>query len=198
MSTAATPAATKRLVCSTLRTLASRLPVNTRIAALDVSPTHLSVALSDSALTSAHPFGVLRRGANARTDSKILTSVFDRLDFSISALLIGTPPHGPPTDYVNELLSNSALLPDTNSLLYYSEPAAVVHAVQGAYDVRNAAKLLANRKESRKRHRFAAAMFPDLNPASLDLPQSARARISATDILQAVLDEFAQLPQVPE
>lgn len=205
---ASASAATRRLVCGTLGTLSARLPPGSRLLAFDVSGTHLSVAVSDTSLRQAAPFGLLRRSATARRDGAVLRSAFEHPDAGAEAgaeadhaalrgIVVGCAP-GPAalqrtSAYVLELLSNEDLLPDVDSLLFYSEAAALRHAARRASDVYAAAQLLTDAAESRKPPRFEAAMYHPLDDAELRSERSVRASISAADILQAALDDLARL-----
>lgn len=195
----AAPSAT-RLVCGTICTLQARLGTRARIAALDVTKTHLGLALSDVERTRAAPFGVLRRSESATTDARILKSAFMRANeaglgkLDVAALVVASPPGVVPSEYVRELLADPDLLPGVQSILYYSEAHAVVRAVNASVDIAKAVETLQDRRESRKRHRFAVAMYPDIEPADFRTDRAARARISATDVLQAALEDLARLP----
>lgn len=193
---AAARGAVPRMVCSTLETLRARLGSQSRIAALDVTPTHVSLAVSDASRTSAAPLGVMRRTASPAADARILAGALSRGDpeLRVGALVVGSPPGSPPADYVGELLTEAKLLPDAESVLYYSEAAAVLRAARNAADAAAAAEKALPGRETRKRGRFETAMFPDIEAESVRADRGARARVSATEILQAALDDLARLP----
>ncbi len=194
--TTAAAAAAGRLTCSTLRTLAARLPASTRLSCIDVTPTHISLALSDDNLRHATPFGVLARTSSAAKDASILVSATSSLP-PIHGVIVNTPPGAANrvATYVKELLADSRLLPHANSLLFYSESVALLRAVNSAVDVHSAASDLTDAAESRRISAFDNAMYGRVDNVELPTDRPSRAKISAAEVLQACLDDLARIEQ---
>ena len=190
----ATSATAARHICNTLQTLSSRLPRATRLSCIDVSRTHISLALSDDTLQNATPFGVLRRTSSASQDASILVSATCSLP-PIHGVIVNTPPGAvnEVAKYVQELLADMRLLPHAKSLLFYSETAALLRSVNSAVDVHSAASALSDAHESRRISTFDNAMYGRVDNIQLATERSARARISAAEVLQACLDDLVRI-----
>lgn len=197
------------LICRSTEALRAALKSNWRLAALDVTKSHISISVSDRSLTQAFPFGILARTAEPHVDAKILTSAFrfgDKYDddgLQIGGLVVGVSPEANETiDYTKQLLEDQvtdelesateeeALFPGLKGVLFYSEAHVLQSAIRAQQDFITAIEKIPPRLETRKQKRFAAAMNPRVPPESLVRTASSRARISATEILQAVLDDI--------
>lgn len=112
------------------------------------------------------------------------------------ALVVGLSPADREADsddavaYVQDLLQEDGLFPGLRGVLFYSETHAVRHAVDAQRDYKEAVNILPVKLESRKLRRFAAAMNPKVGPEEVEYGFESRARISASEILQAVLDDL--------
>jgi hypothetical protein len=200
----------EHLLCGSVSALSSRLKAQSRVVALDITPTHVAIAVSDRDRRRAAPFGVLSRSGDMVNDARSIARAFthaNKLDpagsLNVAALVVGTHPtpqnEHAPFEYVGGLLAHGANDPDVNppfpeveSVLFYSEAAAVERAVSSADDVVRALSLLADNLESRKFNRYATAMHPRPSAETLRNGIENRAHISASEILQVVLDEMAE------
>jgi hypothetical protein len=176
-----------------------------RLAALDISPTHLSIAVSDRDRRQAAPFGVLARSGTVKDDARFLARAIAHANaadpsgaFDIAALVVGAPPGVPAEfEYVDGLLLHGtedaeiiAPFPDITGVLFYSEAEAVARAIAGAEDFARSLRLLPERLETRKFGRFATAMHPTVGASEVIDGRAVRARISASELLQVVLDDL--------
>lgn len=196
------------LLCRSLPALYQQLTPGRRIASLDVTSSHISIALSDETRRSAAPFGILARTKNASIDAKILTSAmtkvseFEKSPLQITGLIIGVPPISGDQEavvtYARALLKQNVglpdvLFPDLKACLFYSEAHALLRAVSGHRDYINAMRLLPPNLETKKLRRIEAALYPKVPTEELIDDMSVEARISASEILQAVLDKLESL-----
>lgn len=199
----------ERLVCGSTGALATRLRPGARIASLDMSPTHVSLAVSDRERGKAVPFGVLARMSSPALDARTMLPAMRRADamelsgsLDVQALIVGVPPvTAAPFDYVRELLregeesseEGTTLFPGLAAVLFYSEVDAVLRAVKAQAEYSRAVSMLPLTLESRKLKRHAAAMNPKVSPEDLVANRASRARVSASEVLQAVLDDINRL-----
>lgn len=206
------------LLCRNVASLHRVLQPNMRIASLDITQTHVSMALSDVRLGTAAPFGVLARTKSATVDGKLLTSALKKAEemnessLDIGGLVIGVPPtndgktraisytrqlllqdDGDGSDDSNSDSNSNTLFPDLKGCLFYSEAHALWHALQAHRDFTDAIRVLPDRMESKRRSHFDVAMYPVITKDDLVDDPSTKARISASDILQAVLDDMSAL-----
>jgi hypothetical protein len=202
------------IICQNISTMAGRLAPGARVAALDISPTHLTIAVSDRGRRQAAPFGVLARSGSVTDDARALARAITRANatdpsgsFDIAGLVVGAPPNAPAEfSYVDGLLLHGAddeeviaPFPGLDGILFYSEAEAVARAVTGVEDLVRGVELLPERLETRKFGRFATAMHPRVMANDVVDGRTVRARISASEVLQAVLDDLAVAkPQVME
>lgn len=176
----------QNLICRTVPSFRHILPADTRVAALDVTRRHVSIALSDPSRTRAAPFGVLSR-INPTADARLLQPALEPL--SISGLIIGVSPSTTPDiQFIEELIANETL-PDLHGILFYSEAHALKRAISACDDFVDASKMLPQ-LETRKRGRFIDAMNPRVSHDDLETGFRTRATISATEILQAALEDL--------
>lgn len=200
------PAPLRSLLCSSAAALSSRLAPFQRVAGLDITPTHLSVSVSDRSRRAAAPFGVLARSGTASEDARALARAIShahaadpRGSLDLAGLVVGAPPGGRAEfDYVEALLAHGVgddevIRPfgDVGAVLFWSEAEALRRAATGIDDFVDAVHALPPRLETRKFGRFDRAMTPKLDPALLEKDLAARARISASELLQSVLDDMA-------
>jgi hypothetical protein len=199
----------QRLLCGSVSALSSRLQARSRVVALDITPTHVNIAVSDRDRRRAAPFGVLARSGDMFNDARSIARAFshaNRLEpsgsLNVGALVVGVHPTAhreyAPFDYVGGLLAHGADDPEVNppfpeveAVLFYSEAAALERAVSSADDIVRALSLLEDNLESRKFNRYATAMHPRPSAETLSAGVENRALISASEILQVVLDEMA-------
>lgn len=221
LSSAVTPpgvATLDRLLCSSISALHHAILPKSRIMALDITSTHVSLAISDTTREKAIPFGILSRTKSHDVDAKLFSRAFanvsklDNKQFSISALIVSVPPIEQSAmqavSYARNLIdarlddSNKlegqgermdVLFPDLRACLLYSEPHALLRAVRGHSDYIDAVAKLPPRLESRRRSRFENAMNPKMEVQDLVNDQSVKARISASEVLQAALDDLAAI-----
>jgi hypothetical protein len=198
----------EKLLCGSVADLASRLRPRTRIAGLDITQTHLSISVSDRDRRQAVPFGVLARCGSATDDARALSRAIahahtadPRGSLDLAALVVGAPPgEEAGFEYVEALMRHGEddeeivpPFPGLDGILFYSEAEAVRRALLGVEDFVRGVKLLPPRLESRKFGRFDTAMNPAVDATELVDDLSARARISASEVLQAVLDDLARV-----
>lgn len=185
-----------------------------RVASLDITPTHLSFALSDISRRTAAPFGILARTKSAIIDSKLLTPAFAKAaefentsSLNIGGLVIGVPPTQDDAKrsiaYARELLQEnvselSSLFPDLQGCILYSEAHALRHTLKERHDFADAINLLPDRLESKRRSHYEVAMYPVITKDDLVDDLSSRARISASEILQVMLNEMFKLDRSSE
>lgn len=206
-----------RLLCPSVSALHQALSPRSRIMALDITSTHVSLAVSDIMREKAIPFGILCRTNSHHVDAKLFSSAFDnvsKLDntpLSVSALVISIPPTersaAQAVCYARDLIDSSprlsqleteeqkmdSLFPDLRACMLYSEAHALLKAVRGHRDYVDAVAKLPVRLESRRRSRFENAMNPKVAVEDLVDDQSVKLRISASEVLQAVLDDLASI-----
>lgn len=135
----------------------------------------------------------------------------DHDDFtpSIQGLVINVPcapadAKAVAVDYARALLQQAhlaRLVEDLKACVLYSEAWAWKHALQRAHDLTNAVSLLPPKLENKTRPRFEGAMFPTLTTHHLldlhaPVAREAVARISSSDVLQAVLDQLGSLDRI--
>lgn len=189
----------ERLICATLRTFASRVRPGVRIAGMDVTDSHISLALSDVSHRDAMPFGLLARTGDTKIDSRILQSAMKRAaeleqaPIDVCAIVVGAPPGSPPVQYLLQLLNNDQLFPALDSIMFYREAHVVTRAVNAQFDTQRAIELLPPNLENKKRKVHATAMNPKVSVEQLRTDRESRASVSATEILQAALDDISQL-----
>lgn len=207
-----------RLLCPSISALHQSIVPQSRIMAVDVTPTHVSLAVSDPAREKAIPFGILSRTKNHLVDAKLFSSAFanveklDNTNFFVSALIVSVPPieHSAmqAISYARDLIdthpnatiaadtegqenNTDMLFPDLRACMLYSEAHALLRAVRGHRDYIDAVAKLPVRLESRRRSRFENAMNPKMAVEDLVDNQSVKARISVSEVLQAALDDLA-------
>jgi hypothetical protein len=195
------------LVCGSVAAFASRLQSQFRVVALDVTSTHVGVAVSDRDRRRAAPFGILARSGSVSHDARSLARAFahaNREDsegsLNVGGLIVGTPPHAHDHfEYIDGLIQHGAddteivpPFPELSGVLFYSEAAALERTLAAADDIVRAMSLLPERLETRKFNRYATAMHPRVSSDDLNNDAQSRARIAASDILQVVLDEMSQ------
>lgn len=189
-----------------------------RIMALDVTSTHISLAVSDVTGEKAAPFGVLARTKSPTVDAKLLSKAFENVEkfdnssLFVSALIISVPPSPQNAklaisyaqDLVDARLGTSteeaqpgeicnSLFPNLQACLLFSEAHALLKAVRAHHDYVDAVTKLPVRLESRRRSRFETAMNPKVAAEDLRIDLSVKARISASEVLQAVLDDLGAI-----
>lgn len=202
---AATRPPLQQLLHRTLPSLRHSLTPTSRLAAIDVTPTHINLAISNPVRDTAFPFGLLTRTAKPSADARILASSFARAEtfadpphpLQVHALVVGLPPASEPgadavVSYVDQLLREDSLLPALKGVLFFSEAHALASALKGHHDFVHALESIPPRLESRKLKRFDAAMNPKVPSDQLQTGFHVSARIAATEILQAVLDELTR------
>lgn len=121
----------------------------------------------------------------------------------VEALVVGAPPQAGATDHVAEyaaaMLGQAprgadddapAVLPGLRAALFYSEAHALHRALAAHADVAGAAARLPLRGERVRVRAFERAMHPIVEAGALQAGYAARGRISASEVLQAVLDEM--------
>lgn len=225
-----------RLLCPSIPALHQAIVPQSRIMAVDVTSTHVSLAVSDPAREKAIPFGILSRTKSPLVDAKLFSSAFanveklDNTNIFISALIVSISPIERSAmqaiSYARDLIdtrpnaTNAAdanaegqenntdtLFPDLRACMLYSEAHALLKAVRGHRDYIDAVAKLPVNLESRRRSRFENAMNPKMAVEDLVNNQSVKARISASEVLQAALDDLASLdralnpgepPAIPE
>lgn len=197
----------QNLVCRSISSFRGAISPSTRIAALDLSPSHISLAISDRDQKEAYPFGVLCRAKSADTDARILTSAFkfaaerdEQGSLDVTGLIVGVSPQIESEQiisYTATLLDAKTvegdlvdLFPGLKAVLFYSEPHALVHAIKQQEDYVQAIGLLPDKLETRRFQRFSMAMNPKVKQEDLVYDRDTKARISSNEILQAVLDQF--------
>lgn len=189
------------LLYRSIPSLRHSLTPSSRLASLDVTPSHVSIALSNRDRDTAFPFGLLARTSKPSADALILSSALRLAEsrdpgqpLNVHALVVGLSPTDGEADnvvnYVHHLLEEDDLFPGLRGVLFYSETHAVRHAVDAQRDYKEAVKSLPVKLESRKLPRFAAAMNPKVGPEEVQYTFESRATISASEILQAVLDDL--------
>lgn len=205
LTSAGASSAFSRLVQTSIAALRHHVTPTSRLVALDITPTHISLALSDRTQQQAVPFGILARTAKVSADAKILASAFsairqhapeeDHQQLPIHALVVGVSPDRPDVsiDYTRELMHHQTFFPHLNAILFYSEAHALQHSIHAQRDLINALRLLPDDLETRKLKRFTAAMNPPTAKQQLLDDVSSRAQLGPTDILQAVLRDLNQL-----
>lgn len=193
------------LLRRTLPSFKNGILPNTRLVGIDVTQTHISLAISDRSQQTAVPFGILARTAKPSADALILHSAFQhaanhdpKADLAISGIVVGVSPdtNAPHPEYIDTLISGSdqkgPFFPDLAAVLFYSEAHALTRALHAYDDFLDSVHLLPRNLESRKLKRFAAAMDPKIPPEELQTGPAATAHTSTSDILQAVLDDMKQ------
>ncbi|CDF36363.1 unnamed protein product [Chondrus crispus] len=193
----------QQLVHRSLPSLRHTLTPNSRLASLDITPTHVSLAISNRLRDTAFPFGMLARTSKPSADALILSHALAHAEavsdppaaLDVHALVVGLPPASESSastlvPYLAELLQEEALLPDLQAVLFYSEAHALSAALRAHSDFLDALAELPVRLETRKLHRFDAAMNPKVPREQLEQGLDSKARIAATDVLQAVLDDL--------
>lgn len=137
------------------------------------------------------PFGILAR-LSPTADPVILQSAFGKVEeaLDISALIVGVSPDREPDMELIDALVEKDVFPDLYGVLFYSEAHALQRAVASQRDFVDAMQMIPERLETRKQKRFAAAMNPKIAKEELMMSHGTRAQISATEILQAVLQDL--------
>lgn len=196
------------LLCRSVASMHRQMHPGKRIASMDVTNTHISLALSDESRRSAIPFGILNRTRSVTADAKILSSAiekaaqFDRAPLQITGLVIGIPPttqeENEVLTYTRHLLEDNtgkvdSLFPDLKACLFYSEAHALVRAISDHRDFIEAIKILPTKLETKRESLFDLAMFPKVAPEDVLDDVSVKARISTSEVLQAVLDDLSKL-----
>lgn len=196
----------EHLICSSVAGLAQRLRPQERLAALDVTATHVSFAVSDRSQRHAAPFGVLARTGDMRIDARSIARAMTHANsfeptgkLDLCALVVGAAPdEAVPFEYLDGLLRHGLddkevipPFPDLKAVLFYSEVEAIERALTDLNDYTRAIRLLPERQESRKFGRFQTAMHPVVKCDELNVGATARARLACSEILQAVLDDMA-------
>jgi hypothetical protein len=205
-TTARVPLVFSKVLCDSVRSLSSRLKPLTRVASLDISPMHLSIAISDRDRRRAMPFGILARSGNVSDDARALARAIShahttdpRGSLDLAAIVVGAPPgERAAFNYVEDLLrygeNDTEVIqpfPNLDGVLFYSEAETLRRAIADVDDFVSSVERLPSRLETRKFGRFDRAMTPKVDPSDLVNDVSARARISASEILQAFLDDAA-------
>lgn len=200
------PFAYNKLLCDSVGTLRSRLRPFSRVAGLDISRTHISVAISDRDRRRAAPFGILARSENPADDARSLARAITHVhttdprgSLDLAALVVGAPPGEQAAfDYVEGLLQygendDEVIKPflSLEGILFYSEAETLKRAIADVEDFVDGVRSLPPRLETRKFGRFDRAMTPKIDPSLLENDLAARARISASEVLQSVLDDMA-------
>lgn len=187
------------LLCHTINDLRSRLTLSSRLLSLDLTPTHLNLAVSDSTNTIAVPFGLLTRTPKPQADAKILASAFQYTKddhnpmLQIHALVVNIPPlHAAPIfSYVDKILQIQGVLDDLKGVLLYSEAHVVKKLVPEQHELASAVRALPEGLDKARRGRFVEAMYPriaDINDRA-HLHKD-HARLAASEVLQTVLNEL--------
>lgn len=195
----------QQLVHRSLPSLRHKLTPTSRLASLDITPTHVTLAISNRLRDTAFPFGMLARTSKPSADALILSHALARAEavsdppaaLDVHALVVGLPPASESSasslvPYLAELLQEEALLPDLQAVLFYSEAHALSAALRAHADFLDALAELPVRLETRKLQRFDAAMNPKVPREQLEQGLDSKARIAATDVLQAVLDDLSR------
>lgn len=200
----AAPSLLSALRCRSLASFKQKLAAHTRLAALDITPGHVALALSDRGREAAVPFGVLARTAKPSADARILRSALrraDRMDpagaLDVSGLVVAVAPGGAEAAaaYTADLLAEledgvGMLFPGLSAVLFYSEAHTIARSVRAQNRFLHSAALLPQNLESRKRKRFASHMDPKVPVESMNTDPSSKARISASEVLQIVLEDL--------
>lgn len=200
------PVPFRSLLCDSAAALSARLQPFQRVAGLDVTPTHLSISVSDRSRRAAATWGVLARSGSAADDARALAravahahAVDPRGSLDLAALVVGAPPAARPDfDYIEALLRYGEGDPevvrpfaDVAAVLFWSEAETLRRAVADVEDFVDAVHTLPPRLETRKFGRFDRAMTPKVDPSLLEKDIATLARISPSEVLQSVLDDMA-------
>lgn len=203
----------EHLLCKSVSSLAKRLRPRTRVAGLDISPTHLSIAISDRERREAAPFGILCRSGDAAHDARSLARAIrhaDRLEpggsLGLAALVVGSARGAQvESEYVEKLIrhgeDDEEVIPpfaNLDGVLFYSEAEALRRAIIGMEDFKRGVQLLPPRLETRKFGPAHTAMNPRPDPEDLKDGIAVRAQIGASEVLQAALDDIAECEQSAE
>lgn len=201
------------LVVQSTTALRQALPAGAPLAALDVTPTHISLAQSDPSRSTAAPLGVLARTDTPSIDARILSSALSRasnLDEHAgraAGLVVVSPPlhRDDVVTYARELLvrhhpedDQRTLWPGLKAVLFFSEAHVLRRSLLQRDDYARALKLLPSHIERPVRNRFDRAMLPPMSADELEDDVSTRARMSASEVLQAVLDDMREKEEVAD
>lgn len=203
-------------VCGSIEAFSARLGEGARVAALDLSDAHVSVAVSTRDRTEAAPFGVLARSNTVEQDGRLLARAFRHTSYTepaepldVEGLVVGLAPpsvsdnkdsHEAVFDYVRGLLDYGRSdpeihvpLPGLQAVLFYSEAEALRRSIQALEDyAAGIAALPGSLERSRPRAKFEA-LYPTLSADDLKIDHAARARLSASELLQAALDDMERV-----
>lgn len=198
------------LICRSTVALSRRLRRSARVASLDLTQKHLSIAISDRERGQAMPFGIFCRTSSPAIDAKMISSALRHaatLDESkslhVDALVVGVAPDSQiAIDYTYEFMRNQLSLaaegsssdecpfPDLTALLFYSEAHSLHTSLRNQADYIRSLESLPEKLDFGRLKRFAAAMNPRIAPAELIRDRPSRARLECTDVLQAVLEDL--------
>lgn len=197
-----------RLLCRSVQALAKRIRPQTRLVALDITPTHVSLAVSDRLQRNAAPFGVLARSGEVHIDARSISravrhanALEEKGSLDLCAIVVGSAPDEPaPFEYVDGLLRHGLddeevirPFPDLDAVLFYSEAEALRRALTDLDDFVRALKILPGLRERRKLSRFQTAMNPVVKEEEIVLEGQTRTRLACSELLQAVLDDLTAL-----
>lgn len=201
------------LVCPTLRSFSSVLQAKHRLVGLDISATHLSVSMSNREKTRAYPWGIITRAKNPDVDASILmdgVKEAERLEggalLNIGGVVIGWGRgEGDKElgDYLQRVMEwtnegdeggdGRQIFQGLKGVMFYDQKAIVDRCKDQLLDFRNAASIIPENVERRRKVRYKLAMNPRELSQDEKLMSNAESRISASDILQAALDDLSFL-----
>ena len=203
------PASFASLVCPTLQSFANVLDPNQRLVGLDISPTHLSLSMSSYDQTRAYPWAIITRADNAHADASILEKGIREAEkmqggtyLNITGLVVGWNSGGDDSEagnYLKELVEYTDSMEGRRNfeslagILFYNEELVIKRCRQMLKDFRKAASRIPERVERRRNVKYLLAMNPRELTDDEQLMSEVKMKLSASDILQAALDDLNRL-----
>lgn len=183
------------LLCRTVPQLRSRLSPGSRIAAVDVTSTHLSVSISDASRESAYPFGILARTPKLSADARILAAAFKQAgdNLNLQGLVVNVSAGDDGEEgvaYLEGVLDeNAGGLEEVRGVLFWSEAETLRRSLGRTEDVMEVMKHL-KREKWNKMRRYVGAMHPSVKGVQAEQKWEMRANVSVTETLQVVLEQL--------